>query len=52
MVIGVPAIPGISAVGGFEYKLKNIQSAPLDEFEAVANDFIAEDKLCHAVKSS
>ena len=41
MVIGMPSIPGISAVGGFEYKLKNLQSAPLSEFEDVANEFIA-----------
>jgi multidrug efflux pump subunit AcrB len=42
MVMGIPAIPGISAVGGFEYKLKNINAAPLSEFEEVANKFIAE----------
>ena len=42
MVMGIPSIPGIGAVGGFEYKLKNIQAAPLGEFEDVANKFIAE----------
>ena len=42
MVIGLPSIPGISAVGGFEYKLKNLQAAPLSEFEDIANKFIAE----------
>ena len=42
MVMGVPAIPGISATGGFEYKLKNLQAAPLGEFEKMANKVIAE----------
>jgi len=44
MVISQPTIPGISAVGGFEYKLKNLQAAPLGEFEEVAQKLIAEAK--------
>jgi len=55
MVIGLPSIPGISAVGGFEYKLKNIQSASLSEFELVANEFIAaankDERIMYAYTS-
>ncbi|MBL0687356.1 MAG: efflux RND transporter permease subunit [Sulfurospirillum sp.] len=42
MIMGIPSIPGISAVGGFEYKLRNLQSTSLREFEEVTNKFIAE----------
>ncbi|RLA76157.1 MAG: hydrophobe/amphiphile efflux-1 family RND transporter, partial [Epsilonproteobacteria bacterium] len=41
MVMAMPSIPGISAVGGFEYKLKNLQNASLGEFETVAKEIIA-----------
>ncbi len=55
MVMGMPSIPGISAVGGFEYKLKNLQAAPLSEFEAVANNFIAaankDERIMYAYTS-
>ncbi len=40
MVMGIPSIPGISAVGGFEYHLKNLLSAPLGEFEEVAKELV------------
>ena len=39
-VFNMPSIPGISAVGGFELKLQNIQNIPLDQFEEHAKDFI------------
>lgn len=42
LVIGLPSIPGISAVGGFEYKLQNLQAAPMAEFEAVGKELIAQ----------
>jgi HAE1 family hydrophobic/amphiphilic exporter-1/multidrug efflux pump len=42
MVMQMPSIPGISAVGGFEYKLKNLQHVPLSELENMANKIIQE----------
>jgi hydrophobe/amphiphile efflux-1 (HAE1) family protein len=42
IVMGLPSIPGISAVGGFEYKLQNLQAAPIAEFEAVAKELITQ----------
>jgi len=44
MVMGLPSIPGISAVGGFEYKLLNTQAAPLSEFEAITKELMAHTK--------
>ncbi|NQY24832.1 MAG: efflux RND transporter permease subunit [Campylobacteraceae bacterium] len=39
-VFNMPSIPGISAVGGFELKLQNIQNIPLLDFENHAKEFI------------
>ena len=39
-VFNMPSIPGLSAVGGFELKLQNLQGMPLDEFEKYAKEFI------------
>lgn len=36
----MPAIPGISAVGGFEFKIQNLQGMPKKEFESYAREFI------------
>ncbi len=33
-VFNMPSIPGLSAVGGFEVKLQNLQKIPLIEFES------------------
>lgn len=38
----MPSIPGLSSVGGFEFKLKNLQAMPLDEFESYAQEFIGK----------
>ena len=35
-----PSIPGLSAVGGFEFKLQNLTSIPIGEFEKKAREFI------------
>lgn len=40
MVFNMPSIPGLSAVGGFELKLQNLQAMPIQEFQKVANKFI------------
>lgn len=39
-VFNMPSIPGLSAVGGFELKLQNLQSMPIEEFEEISNEFI------------
>ena len=39
-LFGTPSIPGISAVGGFEFKLLNLTHLPLKRFEAEAHTFI------------
>ena len=41
-VFSPPSIPGLSAVGGFEFKLQNLTAMPLDEFEVIARDFIQQ----------
>jgi hydrophobe/amphiphile efflux-1 (HAE1) family protein len=41
-VFGMPSIPGLSAVGGFELKLQNLSSMPIKEFEKHARDFISK----------
>jgi hydrophobe/amphiphile efflux-1 (HAE1) family protein len=43
-LFGAPSIPGISAVGGFEFKLENLSSMPLGEFEKEARSFIEKLK--------
>ncbi len=46
-VFNMPSIPGLSAVGGFEVKLQNLQAMPIKEFEQKAQEFIKklnEDK--------
>jgi len=46
-VFSPPSIPGLSAVGGFEFKLQNLTAMPLDEFEKASREFIKrlnEDK--------
>jgi len=35
-----PSIPGLSAVGGFEFKLQNLTAMPLQEFETHARKFL------------
>jgi HAE1 family hydrophobic/amphiphilic exporter-1 len=35
-----PSIPGLSAVGGFEFKLQNLNALPVAEFEAESKAFI------------
>ncbi|MBL0721389.1 MAG: efflux RND transporter permease subunit, partial [Sulfurovum sp.] len=37
-----PSIPGLSPVGGFEFKLQNLTSIPIGEFEKKAVEFIAK----------
>ncbi len=39
-VLNMPAIPGISAIGGFEVKLQNLQGIPIGDFEKIARQFI------------
>ena len=39
-IFGLPSIPGVSAVGGFELKLQNLQGMPLHEFEAEAKNYL------------
>jgi hydrophobe/amphiphile efflux-1 (HAE1) family protein len=39
-VFSPPSIPGLSAVGGFEFKLQNLNALPLEEFENEAKVFI------------
>ncbi|BAF73192.1 efflux RND transporter permease subunit [Sulfurovum sp. NBC37-1] len=37
---GAPSIPGISAIGGFEFKLQNRSAMPMKQFEKEAHAFI------------
>ncbi|PHO12015.1 hydrophobe/amphiphile efflux-1 family RND transporter [Malaciobacter marinus] len=39
-VFNMPSIPGISAIGGFEIKLQNLQAINIKDFEKKAKDFI------------
>ena len=39
-VFSPPSIPGLSAVGGFELKLQNLNAIPLEQFEKEARTFI------------
>lgn len=39
-----PSIPGLSAVGGFEFKLQNLNAMPIEEFEKIARDYIEKLK--------
>jgi len=39
-VFSPPSIPGLSAVGGFELKLQNLNAMPLEDFEKEATIFI------------
>jgi hydrophobe/amphiphile efflux-1 (HAE1) family protein len=39
-----PSIPGLSAVGGFEFKLQNLNAMPLGEFENISRAFIEKLK--------
>jgi len=39
-LFGSPSIPGLSAVGGFEFKLQNLNAMPLKDFEKEARAFI------------
>jgi len=51
-IFSPPSIPGLSAVGGFEFKLQNLTSIPIDEFEKEARKFIAklnsDDRIARA----
>jgi len=44
-IFSPPSIPGLSAVGGFEFKLQNLTAMPLKEFEKISSEFI---KKLHA----
>ncbi len=37
---GAPSIPGLSAVGGFEFKLQNLNAMPLKQFTTESQKFI------------
>ncbi len=39
-LFGAPSIPGISAIGGFEFKLQNRRAMPMKDFEKEARNFI------------
>ncbi|MDQ7046970.1 MAG: efflux RND transporter permease subunit [Sulfurovum sp.] len=39
-IFSPPSIPGLSAVGGFEFKLQNLNAIPLEDFEKIAREFI------------
>ncbi len=41
-VFNMPSIPGLSAVGGFDLKLQNLQGMPINEFEKIAQEFIGK----------
>lgn len=41
-VFNMPSIPGLSAVGGFDIKLQNLQGMTINEFQKIAQDFIAK----------
>ncbi len=41
-IFSPPSIPGLSATGGFEFKLENMAGAPLKDFEGKARKFITE----------
>ena len=41
-VFNMPSIPGLSAVGGFDMKLQNLQGMPINEFEKIAQEFIGK----------
>lgn len=41
-VFNMPSIPGLSAIGGFDIKLQNLQGMPLDEFQKISQEFIAK----------
>jgi len=43
-IFGAPSIPGISAIGGFEFKLQNRKGMPLKTFEKEAHSFIQKLK--------
>ena len=46
-VFSPPSIPGLSAVGGFEFKLQNLNAMPIEDFEKESRNFIQklnEDK--------
>jgi len=39
-IFSPPSIPGLSAVGGFEFKLQNLNAMPLEAFEQEARTFL------------
>jgi len=41
-IFGAPSIPGISAIGGFEFKLQNRRALPMKTFEKQVHDFIGK----------
>ncbi len=41
-VFNMPSIPGLSAVGGFDLKLQNLQGMPINEFQKIAQEFITK----------
>jgi len=42
IALNMPAIPGVSSVGGFEMKIQDYQSGSIEEFEKYAKEMIAE----------
>jgi multidrug efflux pump subunit AcrB len=51
-VFSPPSIPGLSAVGGFEFKLQNLTAMPIEKFEGISREFIkklnADDRIMKA----
>ena len=41
-VFNMPSIPGLSAIGGFDLKLQNLQGMPLDQFQKISQEFIGK----------
>ena len=41
-IFNPPSIPGLSATGGFEFKLENLQGLPLEDFYKRAKEFVAK----------
>ncbi len=54
-IFNMPSIPGLSAIGGFDLKLQNLQGMPLEEFQKISQEFIAkvnqEESILYAYTS-
>ena len=51
-IFNPPSIPGLSATGGFEFKLENLQGLPLKDFYKSAKEFIAKLNQDKAIASA